>query len=180
MTTPPEPVTPTLGNPGAEMTVTRIAAVASIWVTGPVFARIPYVLSVVLEGGGLARHGESRFLTGYLAAATIASIWLALVFFRWKWKHDAGFGWLVILTVAAFCLNLVLAGISNALVFWWVPGIPVLGEDGRYAPHPPADIPILAQLASVVFHILTFPFLVMFLAMVRGLEHLFRKRRADF
>ena len=31
----------------------------------------------------------------------------------------------------------------------------------------------------MVFYILTFPFLVMFLAMVRGLEHLFRKRRAE-
>lgn len=152
------------------MGATRIAAIAILWVTAPFYSRVPYGLNVALEGGVIPRHGESYILAGYMISATIASAHLALVFFRWKWKNDAGFGWLIVLTISAFGIHLILSAISDFLAVSFVPGLPIKGEDGRITLYPPQTIPILGQLTSAGLYILTFPLLVMVLATIRGLE----------
>lgn len=152
------------------MAATRMAAVAILWLTAPFYSRLPYGLNVALGGGTIARHGESCVLAGYMISATIASALLALVFFRWKWKHEAGFGWLFVFTVSAFGIHLMLSAISDFLVASFVPGWPVQGEDGRIALHRPQTIPILGQLTSLGLYVVTFPLLAMVLAAVRGLE----------
>ena len=75
-----------------EMKATRIAAIAILWATAPFYSRVPYGLNVALEGKAIASYGARYVLAGYMISATIASALLALVFFRWKWKHNAGFG----------------------------------------------------------------------------------------
>jgi hypothetical protein len=123
-----------------------------------------------MEGGEIARHGESYILAGHMISASIASVFLALVFFRWKWKNGAGFGWLVVLTVSAFGLHLVLSAISDFVVAIFGPGLPVEGEDGRVTVYPPQTVPILGQFISAGLFVLTFPVLVFILAVIRGLE----------
>jgi len=152
-----------------EMVATRIAAIAALWVTAPFYARVPYGLNVALEGGTIARHGERYILAGYMVSATIASALLALAFFRWKWKHKAGFGWVVVLTVLAFGTYLILSTVSDILVVSLVPGLPIEGEDGGITLYPPQTVPILGQLTSVALYVMTFPLLVIVLAAVRGL-----------
>lgn len=152
------------------MGATRIAAIAILWLTAPFYSRMPYGLNVAIEGGTIARHGESYVLAGYMLSATIASALLALVFFRWKWKNDAGFGWLVVLTVSAFGIFLILSAISDFIVTSLVPGLPIEGEDGRVTLYPPQTIPILGQITSAGLYILTFPILFVVLAVIRGLE----------
>jgi hypothetical protein len=152
------------------MGATRIAAIAILWLTAPYYSRFPYGLNVAMEGGGIARHGESYILAGHMISATIASAFLALMFFRWKWKNEAGFGWLVVLTVSAFGIHLILSAISDFFVASYVPGLPVKGEGGRVTFYPPQTIPILGQLMSAGLYILTFPILVVILAAIRGLE----------
>ena len=153
------------------MRATRIAAIAILWLTAPFYSRIPYGLNVALEGGTIAKHGEEYVLAGYMISSTIVSVVLALVFFRWKWKNEAGFGWLVVLTVSAFGLHLMLSAASDFLVTSFVPGLPVEGEDGRVALYSPQTVPILGQLTSAGLYILTFPVLVVILSVIRGLEY---------
>lgn len=153
-----------------EMKATRIAAIAILWATAPFYSRVPYGLNVALEGKAIASYGARYVLAGYMISATIASALLALVFFRWKWKNEAGFGWLVVLTVSAFCIHLILSTISDFIVTSFVPGLPVEGEDGRVTLYPPQTISILGQLTSAGLYLLTFPILVVVLATIRGLE----------
>jgi hypothetical protein len=165
------------------MKATRIAAIAILWATAPFYSRVPYGLNVALEGKAIASYGARYVLAGYMISATIASALLALVFFRWKWKHNAGFGWLVVLTVLAFGTHLILSAVSDFLVVSFVPGIPIEGEDGRITLYPPQTIPILGQLTSVGLYVMTFPLLVIVLAAVRGLESsvscVMRKRKKE-
>ena len=153
------------------MGATRIAAIAILWLTAPFYSRLPYGLNAALEGGAIARHGENYILAGHIISATIASALLGLAFFRWKWKYEAGFGWLIVLTVSAFGIHLILSAISEFLVASFVPGLPVEGEDGRVTLYPPQTIPILGQLTSAGLYILTFPILVVILAAMRGFEY---------
>jgi len=152
------------------MKATRIAAIAILWATAPFYSRVPYGLNVALEGNAIASYGARYVLAGYMISATIASALLALVFFRWKWKHNAGFGCLVVLTVLAFGTHLILSAVSDFLVVSFGPGLPIEGEDGRITLYPPQTIPILGQFTSAGLYILTFPVLVLILATTMGLE----------
>lgn len=159
------------------MRETRIAAVGMLWPIAFIYSLVPYAISRIVVEEFIRYHGSRYVVIGYLISATIASVLLSMVYFRWKWKNNDGFGWVVVLMSLAFGVHLVLAALSDLLVGAYGPGLSFMEEGGSMRLYRPETVTVIGQLVSAVIYIFSLPVILVLFAVGRRLDHAFSRPR---